>query len=236
MVAEDPQSPNARDTAGWLLGKLGDSLAAEREFLVEASLLRNPAPAYFGLGQLYADLGEAERALTWYRRAARLSPDNPAIPRARADLYQSQGRFREAVAARKRVIRLNRQDPRSHFDLARTYSMQASQSGAGGDRLSRKARAELRIAFRLGPDPAVAFALGSVHLSLNEPRDAIPVFRRGIELDPKWAANYQGLAQAYEAVGDREAAIQAWQDLLAHAPDPETAARVRDRLRVLRGP
>jgi tetratricopeptide (TPR) repeat protein len=235
MIAGDPDSPSAHDAAAWVYARIGDPLGAERELQIEARLLRNPAPALLGLGQLYAEWGESARALDCFRRAARLSPRDAMVHRALADLYQSEGRFREAVAERRRVIGLEPSGSRGRFDLARTYRAQALQSGDADERLLRKAIAELRTALRVDPQAAIAYALGSVYLDLDEPRPAILAFKQGIALDRTLPANYRGLAVAQEGVGDRQAAIEAWRDVLTHAPDPETAALARERLRVLSG-
>jgi tetratricopeptide (TPR) repeat protein len=234
MIAGNPQSPHAHDAAAWVFASLGELSAAVEEWEAEARLSRNPAPAYLQLGRAYAAAGQPDRALDYYRRAARLSPRNAEVHRRLADFHESAGRFPEAIAERKRVIRLERGNPAGHFALAQTYGSQAQMPGAPKDRLLRRQASELQISLRLGAHAVTAQALGTVYLELGEPVSAIREFERGIVLDPTWVANYVGLAQAQELAGSRQGAIDAWNRVLAHEPDADTARLAQDRLRVLR--
>jgi tetratricopeptide (TPR) repeat protein len=209
---------------------------AVREFEEEARVAPNSMPAYLGLGQLAADAGQDELAITHYRRAVRLAPRNASAHQALADGYEQGGRLREAAAERRRVVLLEPGSPVRRYELARTYRAQARQPGAPKERLLRAAVSELRIAFRLSPNPEIAYALGAVLLAGDQPREAIREFKRGIELDAAWPDSYRGLARAYEALDDRDAAIQAWRDFLTHRPDEDAAAQARARLRALESP
>jgi tetratricopeptide (TPR) repeat protein len=236
MIASNPQSPHGHDSAARILLALEDPLAAANEWEAMVRLSRNPAQAYLRLGRACAALGLTDRELDSYRRAARLSPRNADIRRALADFYQNAGQFRESVAERKRVIRLQRRDPSGHFELARTYAIQAQAAGAPKEQLLRRARAELTTASRLGPSAMIAHALGSVHLELGNAPAAMRAFEQGIALDPTWFPNYLGLAQAQEAARDRAGAIDAWRRALAHAPDADAARLAQERLRALQPP
>jgi tetratricopeptide (TPR) repeat protein len=236
MIAGNPQSPYARDTAGWVRLGLGDPVGAAGEFEAEARLARNPMSAYLGLAQVSAAMGRDESAVDYFRKALRLSSGDPGIHRALAEAYERRGRFREAVAERKRVVRVEPQNPAAHYELAGTYRAYARQPGAPKERLLRDAVSELRIAFELSPNPEIAYALGAVFMAMDQPRAAIREFTLGIELDAAWPGNYRGLARAYEALNDREAAIRAWRDFLSREPDPTSAAEARARLKALQSP
>ncbi|MBI4564176.1 MAG: tetratricopeptide repeat protein [Planctomycetes bacterium] len=79
---------------------------AERNF--ELALLLSPdlAEAHLGLAQIRARSGDPDAALDDLARAARVRPDDPAIPHARAELLRAAERFREALAEYDRAIRL----------------------------------------------------------------------------------------------------------------------------------
>jgi tetratricopeptide (TPR) repeat protein len=233
MVASDPQSPHAHDSAAWLLASLGDAVGAEQEYHEEARLSRNPSRAYFGLGALYAALGENDRAIDYYRQGIRWSPREPGGHRQLADLYHRMGRFEDAIRERRRTIRAQPRSGLGHYDLARTYHDAAIVPGAPKDLLLRRALKEFEVSYRLRPRAEVSYALGRVYLGLEDPPAAVLEFKRAIALDPKVSGGYAGLAEAQEAVGDRAAAVKSWQRALADAVDDAAATRARERLRAL---
>lgn len=60
-------------------------------------------------------------------------------------------------------------------------------------------------------DPVVHFGLGSEHLKLGEFADAAAAFRRSLELQPDYSAAHRELGKALEKLGERQAAIEAYQ-------------------------
>jgi tetratricopeptide (TPR) repeat protein len=54
--------------------------------------------------QFYERLGKTEDAIREYRAALRLDPENPALYQALALLYETEGRFAEAIDAYERSL------------------------------------------------------------------------------------------------------------------------------------
>lgn len=77
------------------------------------------------------------------------------------------------------------------------------------------------------------YDLGIRYLSDGNYQEAILAFNAAIEIDPKQADAYLGLADAYEAMGDREMAIQVLQDALENVEDPDAVATIKVRLTAL---
>ncbi len=76
-------------------------------------------------------------------------------------------------------------------------------------KLLEEARATLaRLEERHPDDPSVAFDLGNVLLSMNEPAAAIPRFELAVVLDPKSPQRHYNLAISYSGAGHPVAAIR----------------------------
>ena len=175
------------------------------------------------LGLALVRLGEAEPAAAAFRQAARLAPWKPQPHLHLADLYERQGRPREALEhhetfdrlrpAEEAVRRARRQvrefpgQARLHYRLGLAYLAQARNAAAAG-------------AFRaaLGLDSTLAAAhhgLGASHHMRGELAAAIGAYRRAVRWDPARLSSHADLAQAClearrfeEAVSALDAALQ----------------------------
>jgi Flp pilus assembly protein TadD len=75
-------------------------------------------PALWLLGKGHQALGDHPRACEAFRDAARLSADNPDVPREFCLECLHLGKFGEAVAAARQAVRLKRSDPGLQANLA----------------------------------------------------------------------------------------------------------------------
>jgi len=64
------------------------------------------------------------------------------------------------------------------------------------------------------------FGLARAHERFGHEKTALPLFRKGLELDPANAAAYKAMGRFYSLTGRSEQAIQAYQRALRHDPDP----------------
>ncbi len=73
--------------------------------------------------------------------------------------------------------------------------------------------------------PAAHFYLGALWLQANQPRQALPHLLMTIQLAPQEPDNYNNLGIAHQILGNRSAAIQAFQKALQLQPNHHNAGR-----------
>lgn len=95
---------------------------------------------------------------------------------------------------------------------------------------------EIGLASEIAPDdPALILLHAAALLDAGEPRQAVAELLEAIDADPYFAKPYLFLGRAYEALGDRERAAQAYEEYAAHvrsaAPEAAWARAHADTLR-----
>lgn len=207
-------------------------------------------------------LGEARRlqqdfaaAVTAYRRALQIQPQDGVIWNDLGITYATLNRQIDAIKAFREAIRIDPDYAKAWYNLGGTYVALNRQTDAA---------AAYREAIRIDPDFAKAWGnLGTVYYYLNRHTDAIIAYRESIRIDPDYAEAWGNLGLTYGKLGrpiDSRAALEealridpsfvnAWYDLAVHAYlvdnsrlllqclekldhlDPERAAQLRNRIR-----
>jgi tetratricopeptide (TPR) repeat protein len=107
LLAADPENVEWRYVLAGFYTEMGDQQAAERELLRILDTRPDHAPSNNDLGYLWADrgrnLGRAERMI---RTALEAEPEHPAYLDSLGWVLYKQGRFKDAVGALERAIRL----------------------------------------------------------------------------------------------------------------------------------
>jgi tetratricopeptide (TPR) repeat protein len=98
-------------------GRPDDALAI---YLEAAALAPEDARPYQGLGDLYRDAGDTERALEVYRQAIQCDPDSDVYG-SLGDIYYLTGEVEDAVAAYRQALEHNPRDAFSRASLAGIY-------------------------------------------------------------------------------------------------------------------
>jgi choline-sulfatase len=150
--------------------------------------------------------GDLERAVSLYRRAVELAPEDRDARYNLAMTLEDAGRREEAFAALQRAITLDPSHPETH----NTLGIALSQQG----RLE-EARGQFVQAARLDPHNAVAFNnLGNVLRDLKRFDEAGDAYRHAIELAPDYGDPWNGLGtlavqrkRPAEAVADFDRAL-----------------------------
>ena len=136
------------------------------------------------LGLALARLGEIGPAAAAFRQAARLAPWKPQPHLHLADLYEGQGRSREAA------------EHRGIFERLRP-----------AEEAVRRARRQVR---EFPSQPGLHYRLGLACLAQARHRAAAASFRDALDLDSTLAAAHHGLGAALHMRGDLAGAIDAY--------------------------
>jgi len=139
-----------------------------------------------------------ENALKALDRLLELQPDKPELLEERIDLLQRLNRYDEAEAL---LIRLRDREPENaarHYQLALGLTTWSSRP----DRMALAERS-LREVIRLNPaSPDGYYRLGLVLQNTKRAPEAIPLFRKALDLSPRMTDAVRALARAYGMTHD----------------------------------
>lgn len=233
------------------LGRPREAIAA-----FDSALRLEPAvpQAWLDRGRAFEAMGHAAIALRNYERALRLDPRSQAALTRRATLLQRTGRADQAIAAygalldaypaafgfNNRAGLLIAQGRRAEAlqDLERALALAPADRNALRNRgqlllsLGRN-REALRDLDGAGPGRDIAgwqAMRGDALLALGRARPALRAYRAALELRPDDLPTRFGVGLAEELLGNRPAALSAYEAVLAAAPDHAGAAERREEL------
>ena len=149
-----------------------------------------------------------------FETAALLDPESPWAANNLGVAYERQGRLELAANFFRRAIDLDPEYAAPYGNLARVLRAQGDEKAAA-KMVAR--RAELRAR-----DPVPDYRRGVAQLPA-EPRKAIESFRRALDLDREFVQARIGLARAYLALGDYDAAERQVRRALRQSPHNKEA-------------
>lgn len=132
--------------------------------------------------------------------------------------YERQGKGSLAEKYYRRAIDIDRDYAAPHGNLARVLRARGEEREAAA---LEARRAELRA-----KDPVPDYRRGEALLA-SDPRAAILAFRRALELDREFVQARLGLARAYLALGDYDAAERQVGRVLRQSPNNREAVELR---------
>lgn len=145
--------------------------------------------------------GERERRIGELRALVARRPGELSLWRELGALLLEAGRVRQAVDALEEAVRRDPRDAASHHLL-----------GLALWRLGRKGEAEAHLRRAVEADPRSGlyhYSLGLLLIEEEHPAEAVPVLEEGERLSSSPELS-RALAQAYEALGEREKAREAF--------------------------
>lgn len=219
-VAESPDDIGLLVESGIAEKTAGHLDQAEQKFRRALSLDPESSVLHFFLAEIFYNRGLGEEALRFLRRSIDLNPVNPDAHYLAGFILGDLGRVEEAKEANRRAVTLNPALTRAEANLSLESASAADGAASATEILpaqgSRSGRAHLTLALALrikgyheealrecraaldsGEDPSAALeAIGSLHLLIGQPHQAIEAYDRRASLDdvrPKvW--NQRGIA------------------------------------------
>jgi tetratricopeptide (TPR) repeat protein len=182
------------------------------------------ASYYFLMGRHLEGTGKIDEAVAAFRKASELDPTS-AEPRAElAALYARQDKPREAVEAAEEALKVDPKNREANRILGSVLAAAAEQRQPlkpGDDQAAypKRAIAALQIARGDGTaDLSIDLQLARLYLDQDRPADAVPLLRRIVNEQPQYAEGSVLLAEAQEASGASDAAIETLTRLLDAQP------------------
>jgi serine/threonine-protein kinase len=204
---------------GWAQQVLGSILMIKRDWDGAATAFRaaighgqgQDANAHRDLGECLLQLGRTEEAITAYRGATRLDPDDAWAHGKLGSCLLALGKFEESIAAGRRALAIDNRLEWVHMDLAWACRWLG--------RLEESI-AEFRKAIRLNPDFDVAHeGLIDTLRTAGRPDEAVPIYREALRLRPGDDRAHAHYARALKQVGRLGEAAAEAREAVRRRPD-----------------
>jgi tetratricopeptide (TPR) repeat protein len=174
-----------------------------------------------------------EAVLRMYQEA----PSSFRVNQLSAEVFETQGRYAEAITEYRKAIEKNREALNLHFRLGRALLLE-SHSPSALEQAQKEFEAELALnpsdaaaeyqigqiliarqnsdqaaphfakAVALSPDfPEALVALGKTHLNAKRYSEAIPLLERAVRVQPNMESAHYALMLAYRNTGNSERAL-----------------------------
>ncbi len=179
---------------------------AVQAFKRVVDLTPDNAEAYSNLGVVYRRMGNLPDAAQVFRKAIGLAPTYRFYSNLGL-VYHDQKNYAGAAAMFQKAVALNDKDFRVWMNIASAERW----LGHGQKVMDAYARAlplVQDLATRQPQDPLIQSTLGLLYARFQQRDKAIPRLEAGVALAPKDPGVLERTAGAYEALGDRRAAIQ----------------------------
>lgn len=173
-------------------------------------------------GDAYVEQGADTSAITAYRRALEILPDDPEILYRLGRAQVTAGATTGAIASFRASLKANPNRPMSYVGLGHALVLRGDVA-EGVDAFQK--------ALKLNPnEPSAYVGLGAAYLRSRQVALAIQAYRRALDLDPGMAEANFALGFLYAAEGNRAPAIQALRGGLEFEPGNRRARATLRRL------
>jgi tetratricopeptide (TPR) repeat protein len=211
ILRDNPQHPEAYHLMGLIALQVGQPSVAKEFIQVAISLDEENAKYQANLGAVHFNLQEFEEAEAAYREATELNPEYGEAFLNLGILLKEQGKTDEAIEPLDRACNLRQRDPKPFALLAEILISKDHYEAA--DKLARAAN-------KLGDGDNQTMAAKTRALTgLGRPREALPVARRLVKLEPTNAKFHLHLANACLDSGNTSEAITSARRAVYLAPD-----------------
>lgn len=175
------------------------------------------------LGDKHRDAGETGAAISTYRKALEVQPDDADLHFALGRAYAYAGAGQQAIEQYRRTLEL---DPNRALAWVNMGIVHAARSRP------QQAVEAYRSAMEINPqEPLAYFNLGNLHLRAGRPGQAADAYRRTLEVDPGLANAYFNHTRALIRLRRYAAALDTVQLGLEYRPEAETAQQMLMDLR-----
>ncbi len=179
---------------------------------------------YFLLGRYLEGEGKIGEAVAAFQKASELDPAS-AEPKAElAALFARADKPREAVAAAEDALKIDPKNKEANRILGSVLAAAADQKQPikpGDDVSAYPARAMRALEIARGEggsELSIDLTLARLYLDRDRPGDAVPLLRRIVTEQPQYSEGSVLLAEAQEASGASDAAIETLKNLLTDQP------------------
>jgi len=183
------------------------------ETLWRTTIARNPGcwMAYSNLGSLFSTRGNVEEAISDFRKALELWPQQSQDHNNLGNALAQKGRMAEAIEQFQTALKISPNDPGAETNLGAALL----QQGEIDDAISHLERAVEKFPGRA----QTHINLGNALLQKRDTDGAIAEYRKTLELPFDHAESYYSIGNAFRQKGDIEEAIAHYHKAIELRPD-----------------
>jgi len=205
-----PNNPDALHLLGLIAHQTGKFETAV-DLISRAIGIKPSGPMYYNLGVSLQAQGKLDAAISSYRQALALKPDDAKALSNLGAALQIQGQLDAAAESFRRALAIRPNDAGAHNNLGVVLQGQGNFDAA---------IKSYRNAISLNPDDAEAHNnLGNALRDQEELDAAVACIRQAIALKPDYAEAHNNLGNALQDQGQLDAAIASFHTALALKPD-----------------
>ncbi len=213
-------------TEGMRLAKEGEFYQAEKKFLEAEKLAPKLPQVHNNLGRVHLDLKELGKAEAQLKEAIRLAPFLPDAYVNLADLYLFRQQYDLALEACKKAIRLDPNYLGAHSNAGTIYLMRGELQWA---------RHHFEKLISVDSSAVAGYVgLGDIYNRVAQPKNAIPMYQKALQLDPNLDIARYRLGMTYLSLNLAEEGREQLELYLQTSPQgnhAEEVGRVLERLR-----
>ncbi len=210
VLKRDPDKVAALSGYGRLLMDSGSMDAAHGQFVKALGGDPGHAPTMFHMGWLYLDTARPTEATHYFLRGLQSAPKSAYGRLGLAEAYGVRGMDAEALREYQKVYAADSTNIDAMIGIGQAQIRGGNYATA--EHILEKALAH-------SPDnPLVLTRLADAYFARDRSTEAAAYYRRAIQIDEDNADAYLGLGKVLEANGDLDAAEEALQSALLHAP------------------
>ncbi|MAB78745.1 MAG: hypothetical protein CMJ89_05260 [Planctomycetes bacterium] len=207
----NPRNAAIRLLYGDVLGALGRSQEAEREYLEALAIDSQDAGAHDRLGRFYLAKDDGPAALRHFGECVRLRPNDFEAALQYGRLLINDGRFVRASEILSGWVESRADDAELQFQLGRAWVGQGTPETAREHYERCLALDETRVEAHVN--------LGNLYLGQDDVAEAIRRYRMALAVRPDMHIAYYGLSIALLSNGQEEEAIAACENALRLNPE-----------------
>ena len=162
-------------------------------------------------GAAHLRRGEADKALTLFRKAKALNPKSHAVRMNMGTAYMAKKQYADAIKEYEEILALSPDRIEALASIVRAYSLQ-------GDAKKAFDRAERHLA-KTSNKAGVYQLIGQLRLGNKEYGQSIEYFQKAIDLNPNLASAYLQIGSAYAAQKQFDSAIAQYDKIIAKTPN-----------------
>lgn len=187
---------------------------------IKKAISLNPsfAPSYNDLGLLMQQKKDYNRAIEYFNKAIKINSGFTYAYMNLGNIYSEMKNYNEAILNYKKAIEI---DP--DFSYVYTFLGNAYQNINEVD----KAIEYFNKAINVNPDFVHAYNnLANTYFSLKNYNEAILNYKKAININNKFNTAYYNLGLAYEANGEKQKAIEIYNEYIKNFPDSSQSKEI----------
>ena len=204
-------------------GKLEPAMKEYR--LIVEEINPNYMRAYYGMGNVYREMGKPKQAVEQYKKALMMDPRFQYAHNNLGMAYEQLGMSEKATEAYKRALEIDPNFTKAYNNLAIVYAKQ---------QMFDKAVTTINISLSKDPQYSIGYVnLGNIYLETGDYEKAEQALQKAIKINPKFVDAYGLLGSLYLHLEDYERALYCFRKTLDIDPDIPQARSVEAIIRRL---